>query len=142
MSARRVYLAGDIAELTELAAGRTATGSQAFAVTQRARGAQPGEDEESLEYDAFVYASRASVGRAVVIAVDLDERLVRDAADSHGYAVTLAEPVPLSAVVSIHVAEPNAHADEELLWYDVSELKELVANWQPGEGGHTLLNHS
>lgn len=142
MTDRRVYLTSDGAGLRELADRGILVGSRAFAVTQPTRDALPAEDEESLEYDAFVHASRAAPGRAVVVAADLDEGLVHDGMDALGYVVSLTQPVSLASVVSIHVAEPDAGADEELLWYDVSELYDLVASWPPEADGHTLLNHS
>jgi hypothetical protein len=94
VSERRVYLPLSRAELETIAgpqgAVTTATG---YAVTARLRRADPGADEEQLEYAAFLAAAAEAARRRqgartrrVVAAADLDEAVVVDAdgADTAG----------------------------------------------------------
>ena len=41
-------------------------------------------------------------------------------------AVTVSEPVPLQRIASFHVDETDVADDDELLWYDVTELTGLL----------------
>lgn len=140
MTSRRVYLAVGLSEVTGLAAGARLdpSGFGAYAVTDAARAAFPTEDEEDLEYDAFVLASRhpRRECRGVVLSVDVPASDVRelsepvvaqdgaspDDAETAGYAVCLAAAVTADCVVAFHVQDPGAGPDEEFLWYDASEL--------------------
>jgi hypothetical protein len=121
-------------------------------------------DLEELEYAALTDAAQASLRllaaepgvprRRVVVAADVPDGAVRPrSGDRFRSAVSVAAPIPLAAVASVHVdedaAEPVVSAalaaldaadagdddagfllDEaeaaELLWYDVSELADLV----------------
>ncbi len=92
--------------------------------------------------------------RRVVLAADVADGIVRPAPEMATSAVRLASAVPLTDVVSIHVDEDDAVSDvaaavdalaaadagdddaqftvdsadgHDLLWYDVTEIKELLA---------------
>lgn len=121
-------------------------------VTPALRAASPGESEEDLEVSAFLAAADASL--ALLTPTDVPARVVvsadGDAAPpAEGGALTevTAPAVPWSAVVSIHIDDPDdgeaadlvraavggeeeaveAASDLDLLWYDVSERHVLVA---------------
>ncbi len=91
--------------------------------------------------------------RRVVLAADVQDGLARPAPQSGMSAVTLAGAVPLTDVVSVHVDDDDATPDvaaavdalaaadtgdddaqftvdsadgHDLLWYDVTEIKELL----------------
>jgi len=65
--------------------------------------------------------------RRVVAAADVDESWVA-VANGGGVAsaITVSEPVPLQRIASFHVDETDVAADDELLWYDVTELTGLL----------------
>ena len=138
MTLTRIYLPLNAARLRELAAGGVITGRplQAHAVTEAVRAAQPSGDEEEREYTALCDAASSSrllldagEGRRIVAAADVNSSLIQEAAPSEGAApstVLVAEAVPLKRVASFHVDEDGAADDEELLWYDATELAQLV----------------
>lgn len=137
MSLTRVYLPLSAAGLRRLAQARTLEPAPAFAVTEEVRAADPTGDEEAWEYAALADAVDAAGelregedGRRVVAAADVEETAVGPAAgtpDLAPSAVTVSEVVPLSAVVSFHVDEDTGAEDlDDLLWYDVTELDEVV----------------
>lgn len=79
----------------------------------------PEDDAEESEYAALMTAADASAARQ-----DGDVRRV----------VLAAEPsasdgeIPLSEVRAVHVdTEPDADADDDLAWYGVQEIGDLVA---------------
>jgi hypothetical protein len=171
----RVYLPST---LTRLAAG-VATGAfervvaagaervfdaalAAHAVTPTVREWYVEGDEEELEYAVLLDAARTSLRllaeddgcppRRVVVAADVPDRAVRPAPELGRSRVQLTGSVPLNAVASVHVDEPEAEPavvaavealpaadagdddalfalDEaqarDLLWYDVSEIPHL-----------------
>lgn len=150
MSRRRVYVPEDAADLRIIVAGQpwSVTGRAAYAVTPAARMAFAEDDEEDLEYDAFLCACRHRLGSSsqpgsgLVVSLDVetdhvedvppagepqDRGGVQDAAADSGFAVVLREVVPLAQVVSIHAPDSSGGPEEELLWYDVSEAAELLA---------------
>lgn len=130
---RRVYLGLVESDLTDVAASTTVPAALAFAVTDAERAAQPDEDEEDLEFEAMCAAldaagdrRRTKGERRVVASAD-----VPTAQDADRWSVVLPGAVALGDVVSFHVdeeagAEAGAGYDS-LLWYDVTELPELVA---------------
>ncbi|MCA0437025.1 MAG: wax ester/triacylglycerol synthase family O-acyltransferase [Austwickia sp.] len=134
--ATRVYLALGAAGLSALAdAGRLEPGAvRASAVTKTVRAAFPSDDEEELEYDAMLIAAemlgeQEPGGRIVVAAADLPAAEVREVSGAgayDGYEVALGA-VTVDRVVALHVADPGAAADDELSWYDASELHRLAA---------------
>ncbi len=108
------------------------TGAAAYAVTAASRALYPGSDEEDLEYEAMRAARQACASQGalpVVLAVDVPDEQVVDggfgASPTEVFTVRLTEPVPRNAVVSAH-AELDGR-DEELSWYDATELDQLVA---------------
>lgn len=132
---RRVYLPLVLSDLPEVARAKEVSGERAYAVTESARSASPGPDEEELEFDAMCSALDAATGRRqakgerrVVVSADVPK--VADPG-SGGGLVRLAAPVPLSRVVSFHVEEAEGASEgegyDDLLWYDVSELSELTS---------------
>ena len=131
---RRVYLPFVLAELADVAATGQVEAGTAFAVTDAQRRAAPGEDEEDLEVEAMCAALDAAAGRRhgptrrVVVSADVEH--ADDAPGAQGWAVRLDAPVPLSDVVSWHVEEaegtPEGEGYDDLLWYDVAELPDLV----------------
>jgi hypothetical protein len=108
----------------------------AHAVTQRLERARPTADEEEREYAALSEAAEAagalsagSVVRRVVVAADVDSTWVdprRGEGSDVLSTVDVTQPVPLRLVASFHVDEVPGQDDDELLWYDVTELPEVV----------------
>jgi hypothetical protein len=140
-------------------------GGTAFALTPSLREAYAYGDTEELEYVAMRDAARASLrllaielagdqpawARRVVVAADTDTATVRPDLDEAAVRVT--GSIPIAAVVSVHIDEPDAeHAvreaaavidaadlgdpdaefllgeaeDFELAWYDATELPFLL----------------
>lgn len=163
----RVYLATTISGLArahEDGALSPGDGAGAHAVTPALREWYVSGDSEELEYAAMRGAARGSltllaadpdaVRRRVVVAADVaDAQVVPDHAASRS-EVRIAEAVPMSAVVSVHIDGPDtdgtiaaavealdaANAGDEdavlvvdeadacdLLWYDATEIVSLVS---------------
>ncbi len=160
----RVYLPVTLPALASAhAAGAFPGAASAHAVTPAMREWYVEGDLEELEYAALTEAAEASLRlvaeddeaprRRVVVAADVPDGAVRPAPDEGRSVVRLSEAVPLDAVASVHVDEPEAEPvvmaavaaleaadagdddarfllDEaeatELLWYDVSEIPDLV----------------
>lgn len=130
---RRVYVPLGWADLTALAKGEDVASRAAFAVTER----QPRDertDDEELEFDALcdaldaADALRAASGdRRLVVAADAG---AEDRADAAPSAVSLSDPLRRADVVSVHVEEhPGQGIGEgydDLLWYDVTEIQDLL----------------
>ena len=143
-------------------------GGTAFAVTPKLREVVTAGDDEELEYAAMNEAARAALrllsvefglgedgvpARRAVVAADLDGVALRP--DLDDAAVRLPGPVPVSAIVSVHVDVEEAEyavrqaagavdaadmgdldaeflvgeaEDHELEWYEPSEVAYLVEN--------------
>lgn len=111
--------------------------ASAYAVTVASRARYSGSDEEDLEYDAMRAARHACDSQGivpVVLAVDVPAGDLADDAgggssdprhDDGVFSVRLTAPVPRAAVVSAHVELDGP--DEELSWYDTTELEQLIA---------------
>lgn len=136
----------------------------AHAVTPAVREWYTEGDLEELEYAVLIDAAQTSLrllaedgaaaSRRVVVAADVPDDAVRPAPDEGRSRVRLSGPVPMDAVASVHVDEPEAEPtvaaavqalpaadagdddalfalDEaeacDLLWYDVSEIPQLTA---------------
>jgi len=136
---RRVFVPLGPAALRRLdAEGRLPPPGRGHAVTDRLREAVPGADEDDLEYTALCDAADASVGAGpgwrLVAAADVAAAGVLASVPDGGRApsteslVWLSEPLDLAHVASFHVGEPGAADDEELSWYDVSELPVILAS--------------
>lgn len=144
----RVYLPSTLSALSGLA--RTGELGPAplrgYAVTGALRDAYADSDDEELEYFATTLAAEDSFqlvtapatpptgARRVVVAADLPDGEVTADPSALG-AITLAGPVPRTAVAAFHVddpdfapdpADPEAAAEQELLWYAAQELGDLV----------------
>lgn len=132
----RVYLPATLPALARLQAEGELAVPQGYAAT-------PDPDDEELAYAAYRLAADASVRllradpgappRRVVVSADVP------ASPAGGGVVRLSGPVPRSAVVAIHVDGAAAQAevaaavaggdetvDDELEWYDASELAHLL----------------
>lgn len=111
----------------------------AFSVTSELRMAMPGADQEDLEYAALCDAADASPGFGqgswrLVAAADVvtpaspaDSPVQSSVESSVESSIDLTAPLALADVASFHVAEPGAAQDQELSWYDVSELAVVLA---------------
>lgn len=172
----RVYVPSTLSALAAaqqegaVGAGLVAAGTPlaAHAVTPALREWYTEGDAEQLEYAALLDAAEASLRliaadagaprRRVVLAADIEDASVRTAAgvsplDEARSSVSVVVPVPLRAVVSVHVDDQEAEVDvgaaadalaaadagdeeaqfvvdgaegHDLLWYDVSELSDLI----------------
>lgn len=138
MTTTRVYAPADAPTLAGLLeTGAFPASFLAFAVTPAVRAAFPDDDEEDLEYAALWAAAqtgRRAAGadeRVVVVAADANDVEpapgAADAPDDEAYVVRVGEALPVGRVVSLHVAEPDDREDEELAWYDASELADVVS---------------
>jgi len=144
---QRIYVAAAPADLGVLAATRAlpatvqatsadSPAAPAYAVTKALGTAYAGCDDEELEYVAMcdaVDASRAIVGprgHRVVIAADIAATRLGEPTDYHGDAppslVVVTGPLELRDVVSFHIDEDIAPDEDELSWYDVTELGVVV----------------
>lgn len=165
----RVYLPTTLTRLAAAAAAGafapvTGAGLTAHAVTPAVREWYTEGDLEELEYAVLTDAAQTSLRllaedddaapRRVVVAAELPDPAVRPAPVDGRSRVRLAAPVPMDAVASVHVDEPEAEPivavavralpaadagdddalfalDEaeacDLLWYDVSEIPQLIS---------------
>jgi hypothetical protein len=136
MSLTRIYLPLNAARLRELASSRVLGPGPlpAHGVTGSIRAGDPNGDQEGWEYVALGEAAEASAAslpsgerRRVVAAADVDDSWVTAAdADGVASAVTVSQPVPMQRIASFHVDEKDVADDDELLWYDVTELEALL----------------
>ena len=136
MSLTRIYLPLNAARLRELASSRVLGPGPlpAHGVTGSIRAGDPTGDQEGWEYVALGEAAEASAAslpsgerRRVVAAADVDDSWVTAAdADGVASAVTVSQPVPMQRIASFHVDEKDVADDDELLWYDVTELEALL----------------
>lgn len=143
----RIYLPASAADL---GAEEGISARSAHAVTSALRAANRGESDEDLEVPAFLAAAESSldlltdtdVPARVVIAADVP---AAEPAPGEDLTEVSAPPVPWSAVVSIHVDDPDdretadlvraavggapeavdAANELDLLWFDISE-RELL----------------
>jgi pyruvate/2-oxoglutarate dehydrogenase complex dihydrolipoamide acyltransferase (E2) component len=107
----------------------------AFGVTERIERADPTGLEEEWEYAALTEAAEAAavlqgttVAKRVVAAADVDPGTVApDGTRDSLAAVTVSSAVSLRQVVSFHVdEEAGDQGMEDLLWYDATELDEVL----------------
>jgi hypothetical protein len=159
----RVYLPSTLPALADvLSTGTVGTAPlHGFAVTPALREAYASGDEEELEYIAMLAAARESLRllrttpdaprRRVVLAADAEVTWI--AYDDEPAAVVITDAVPLTALASGHVDDPDAEPDvaaatdaiaaadagdedasftvdsaegHELAWYATQELKTLI----------------
>ena len=164
----RIYLAATVPLLQRLRAEEELSDLPAHAVTPALREWYAESDLEELEQAAFYDAERRSLRcladdpgaprLRIVVAADVGDELVRAAgyeSDDERSTVLVQGPVPLTAVVSVHVDETAAVADiaaaivalpaagagdedaqfvvdgaegHDLLWFDVTELDDLLGD--------------
>lgn len=136
----RVYLPLRTADLAAVESSGRLPSRPRYAVTPAMRAAEPGADEEDLEFDAMCAALDAAAalpgqGRRVVAAAEVpdvtDVTDVSAATDADGPDAAPADApgVDLEDVVSFHVEEEPGQEGtgyDALLWYDVTELADLA----------------
>ena len=159
----RVYLPTTLRGLGDIWAGGAVPASRVwFAVTPALREWYEEGDEEELEYAAMAEAARASVRalaadgsppRRVVVAADVRDTAATPSAADGRAAVVVTDPVPVSAMASVHVDDPEAEPDvraaaqalpaadagdedaafaveavedHDLLWYATQEVPDLL----------------
>lgn len=127
---QRIYLAAGPSGLDALLT-QGELSAPGFMVTDAMRAANAHADEEDREYEALLAAEEYLRERgevAVVIAADVTSAEVGAGnpagliPDGQGHVTNVL--VPRGRVVAVHVPEPGAPQDEELLWFDVSELEQ------------------
>lgn len=162
----RIYCPTTVEDLATALVGGVVgepSGVAAHAVTPAVREWYIEGDTEELEYAVLLEAAEASLRliaadgkarpRRVVLAADVEDSWVTPVGGRFRSAVTLARPLPLSAVVSVHTDEKAAEkavaealealarADagdddaqfvldeaeaQDLLWFDATELQHVV----------------
>jgi hypothetical protein len=144
----RVYIPATLATLgTLVESGELVpVAGTAFAVTPAFRESYAAGDTEELEYAAMTEAARASLRllateldnsmvlpRRVVVAADVER--VRLRPDLDDAAVTVAGPVPLSAVAAVHVdlAEAENAVRAAVTVVDAADLGDPDAEFALGE---------
>lgn len=139
MSQMRVYLPLNASGLRELAESRELGSAplRAFAVTERLERSLPMGDDEEWEYAALCDAVEAAgalregiADKRVIAAADVEDAWVgpRSGGGSEVLsAVEVEAPVPLARIASFHIDEaPGAENAQDLLWYDATELDEVI----------------
>lgn len=133
MPVARAYFPATVDDLRALAATRELAPCRGVAVA-------PGAAED-VEHLAWVAAaelaaelthgspdpSAGPVGRRVVISADTDIALLSPEPGNAPTAVALSAPVPLRRLVSLHVDEAPGSGLADLLWYDITELDDVLA---------------
>jgi hypothetical protein len=147
----RIYIPLNASGLRSLEADRAVTGAPflAHAVTDAVRASAPTAGEDGWEYSAMSDAALRSASlltpgesRRMVAAADVAPELVGspaphesltsgDFVGSDGFiddsAVLILDSVALNRIASFHVDADGASEDDELLWYDVTELPVILA---------------
>ena len=144
MTLIRIYIPLNASGLRSLHANGVVTGARfvAHAVTDAVRASAPNAGEDGWEYSALSDAVLRSAGlltpgekRRIVAAADVEPELVGPAApgdfkDAGDFmdesAVVILVSVVLNRIASFHVDADNASEDDELLWYDVTELPVIL----------------
>lgn len=119
-TARRVFAALSAADLATLSAGRAVVVARVWCVTDEIRATHPAYDEDDCEYVALLAAAddaRSPGGRRVIAAADVV--LVSD--------VDVDVVLEPGRIVSFHVDEHAAGGDDDLMWFDVTELPTVLA---------------
>ncbi len=124
---RRLGIDGALAEAPFLA----------HAVTEAVRVGAPTAGQDEWEYTALNDAAQRSASlltsgesRRIVAAADVTSDLVGSAAPADSSlesAVSISDSVALKRIASFHVDDDDAGEDDELLWYDVTELPVILA---------------
>lgn len=142
MTLTRIYIPLNAEGLRRLNADRVVTGAPflAYAVTDAVRAAAPAAGQDEWEYSALSDAVLRSAAlltrrekRRIVAAADVEPELVGPPApgDSGDFiedsAVLILDSVALNRIASFQVDADEASEDDELLWYDVTELPVILA---------------
>ncbi|MGE9806886.1 DUF6912 family protein [Janibacter sp. G1551] len=136
MTTTRIYLPLALADLERLRADRSLTGPlNVHAVTPALAAGLPGTDEEEREYVALCDAVEAATGlrarvgdRRVVAAADVVAGVVVPAeGDQPASRMSLPAGLELGRIASFHIDEVAGADDDELLWYDATELDAVIA---------------
>lgn len=130
----RVYLPLDPASLTALRHSGEVGPAPVAAHSAIAPSARPGigNDDEEREYAAWSAAAvdaavrAAGGGRRVIASADVDAAVVQRANDD-GTAVELDAVIALPRIASFHIDEEPGSDVADLLWYDVTELDDVIA---------------
>lgn len=132
MAYARVFVPASLAGLTELARTGTLPAGTGYTATARLAAALPDLDEEELDYqamcDAVEAAGRPRGGRRIVVACDVPALALTDADDDSGTLVTMPAGIEHTRLAALFVDDPGAGDDEELSWYDVTELADVIAS--------------
>ncbi|MCL1869352.1 MAG: hypothetical protein FWF90_02935 [Promicromonosporaceae bacterium] len=128
----------DSAAVTAAAATWTVPGRPAHAVTAALSRLWPDEDEEGLEWYAFLAAAHDSLLRIaeaggalplrVVVTVEVPDDVVQPAHEADGAPasqVVVTQDLPVTRVVAVHVDEPTASDD-------ILDVLEYAASDDPG----------
>ena len=109
----------------------------AHAVTAAVRAEARAAGQDEWEYAALSDAVRSSAAlltsgesRRIVAAGDVESEVVGPPVSGSSIdesAVSISEPVALNRIASFHVDGDNSSEDDELLWYDVTELPAILA---------------
>jgi CRP-like cAMP-binding protein len=139
MTVTRIYVPLNASMLRSLDRDRTLGDAPflAHAVTPALRADAIGAGQDQWEYAALSDAVRSSAAlltagesRRVVAAADVESEVVGSAGPGTSIdesAVFISEPVALNRIASFHVDGDNSSEDDELLWYDVTELPAILA---------------
>ena len=142
MTLARIYIPLNASGLRNLDTDHVVRGAPfiAHAVTDAVRAAAPTAGEDGWEYAAMSDAVLRSAElltsgetRRIVAAADVAPELVRPAAqgDSGDFiddsTVWVLDSVALKRIASFHVDGDEASEDDELQWYDVTELPVILA---------------
>ena len=142
MTVTRIYIPLNASGLRSLDADRAIGGAPflAYAVTAALRAATPTAGQDEHEYAALSDAVRSSAAlltsaerRRIVAAADVMADLVGPAPDGSidESAVTISESIALNWIASFHIDDDEADEDDELLWYDVTELPGILVLLSP-----------
>ena len=146
MTLIRIYIPLTAAGLRSLDADRVVAGAPfvAHAVTDAVRASAPTAGQDGWEYSALSDAALRSAvllttgeSHRIVAAADVTPETVAaaapgDAPDSGDFiddsAVLILDSVALNRIASFHVDADGASEDDDLLWYDVTELSVILAS--------------
>jgi len=134
----RIYIPLNASGLRSLTTDR-ALGAAPFlahAVTEAVRASAATSGQDEWEYTALNDAAQSSgllltsgERRRIVAAADVVPELVGPAAPTYATgesAVSIVDSVALQRIASFLVDGENASEDDELLWYDVTELPAIL----------------
>jgi hypothetical protein len=134
----RIYIPLNASGLRKLDTDRALGGAPilAHAVTEALKASAPTARQDDWEYAALNDAAQSSgalltpgENRRIVAAADVTPELVGPAsADAPAEsAVSISDAIALNRIASFHVDADDASEDDELLWYDVTELPSILA---------------